>query len=227
LCGGDIARRADNIDRNPPQLQRYDAWGNEAPTIIHHPDAIAQKKDIWEEGRMESRHAPTAYSHRPRLRVHVPAQSVGHRMVCSTGMTGGVESRRPVCPAGDPRKGAPRLTSATFDGSWDGAMFMTEIRGGSDLASSECTARAGERDVVPERRQVVLLNVDAKAIATLARPEGAEPGLKTLALFLVPGRALRRDAQRHPHQAPEGQARDPLRANGRDRLRGRRGVSAQ
>ena len=29
-------------------------------------------------------------------------------------------------------------------------------------------------------------NVDAKAIATLARPEGADPGLRGLALFLVP-----------------------------------------
>src|SRR5439155_839074 len=50
LCGGPIASRAETIDKNPPQLQHYDPWGKEVSRIVHHPDAIAQKKDIWEEG---------------------------------------------------------------------------------------------------------------------------------------------------------------------------------
>ena len=40
----------------------------------------------------------------------------------------------------------PHLQSPTFDGSWDGAMFMTEIRGGSDLSTSDTVAtQDGER----------------------------------------------------------------------------------
>ena len=188
LCGGDIARRADNIDRNPPQLQRYDAWGNEAPTIIHHPDAIAQKKDIWEEGphgveARAGRRMPTVMG---SAFTYLLSQS-DTGMVCSTGMTGGVESLVDrYAPPELREKVLPRLTQGHFDGSWDGAMFMTEIRGGSDLASSECTAREENGTWYLSGAKWFCSNVDAKAIATLARPEGAEPGLKTLALFLVP-----------------------------------------
>ena len=66
-------------------------------------------------------------------------------------------------------------------------MFMTEIRGGSDLASSEMQppARRTARWYLSGAKWFCS-NVDAQAIATLARPEGAEPGLRGLALFLVP-----------------------------------------
>ncbi len=188
LCGGDIARRADNIDRNPPRLERYDAWGNETPQIIHHPDAIAQKKDIWEEGphgveARAGRRIPTVLG---SAFTYLLSQS-DTGMVCSTGMTGGVESLVDrYAPPEIREKVLPRLTSATFDGSWDGAMFMTEVRGGSDLALSECTAREENGTWYLSGAKWFCSNVDARAIATLARPEGAEPGLKTLALFLVP-----------------------------------------
>ena len=36
LCGGPIATRAEVIDKNGPQLQRYDAWGNEVSRIVQH-----------------------------------------------------------------------------------------------------------------------------------------------------------------------------------------------
>ncbi|HSP53981.1 MAG TPA: acyl-CoA dehydrogenase family protein, partial [Dehalococcoidia bacterium] len=189
LCGGDIARRADNIDRNPPQLQRYDAWGNESPRIIHHPDAIAQKKDIWEEGPhgVEARAGHRLPTVLGSAFTYLLSQS-DTGMVCSTGMTGGVESLVDrYAPPEVREKVLPRLTQGHYDGSWDGAMFMTEIRGGSDLASSECTAREENGRWYLNGAKWFCSNVDARAIATLARPEGAEPGLKTLALFLVPG----------------------------------------
>ncbi|MDO8612535.1 MAG: DNA alkylation response protein, partial [Dehalococcoidia bacterium] len=37
ICGGPIAANAEVIDRNPPRLEQYDAWGNEAPRVAHHP----------------------------------------------------------------------------------------------------------------------------------------------------------------------------------------------
>jgi hypothetical protein len=66
-------------------------------------------------------------------------------------------------------------------------MFMTELRGGSDLATTETTARRkDERTWLLNGSKWFCSNVDAKAIATLARPEGADPGLRGLALFIVP-----------------------------------------
>ena len=50
LCGGPIAERAEIIDKNPPRLERYDRWGEEIASVVHHPSAIDQKRDIWNEG---------------------------------------------------------------------------------------------------------------------------------------------------------------------------------
>ncbi len=187
LCGGPIAARAEVIDKNPPQLQRYDPWGHEVSRIVHHPDAIASKRDIWEQGphgvRASGREIPSVLG---SAFTYLLCQS-DTGMSCATGMTGGVEAlvTRHASPEVKERV-LPHLRSANFDGSWDGAMFMTEIRGGSDLASSETTAREENGRWHLNGSKWFCSNVDARAIATLARPEGAAAGLPGLALFLVP-----------------------------------------
>ena len=197
LCGGPIAGRAEVIDRNPPRLERYDAWGNEACEIVHHPDAIAQKRDIWDQGpsgvrARDGRDVPTALG---SAFTYLLSQS-DTGMVCSTGMTGGVESLvARYAPPEVKEHVLPHLQSPTFEGSWDGAMFMTEIRGGSDLATSETVAtQDGDRWLLNGSKWFCS-NVDARAIATLARPAGAPEGLRGLALFFVP--AERADGARN------------------------------
>src|SRR5438876_4199364 len=189
LCGGPIATRAEVIDKNGPQLQRYDAWGNEVSRIVHHPDAIAQKKDIWEEG-------PHGVEARPGKRIPTVLGSAWSYllsqsdtgMVCATGMTGGVHSLVDrYAPPEVRERVLPKLQSPAFEGSWDGAMFRPEIRGGSDLASSETVARQDNGHWYLNGSKWFCSNVDARAIATLARPEGAADGRRGLALFLVPG----------------------------------------
>ena len=187
LCGGPLARNAEIIDRNPPRLERYDEWGNDVSEIVHHPAAIDSKRHIWEDGPMGMSNAgksvPTVLG---SAFTYLLSQS-DTGMVCSTGMTSGVEALVDRFAPPDIReKVLPHLQSITFDGSWDGAMFMTEIRGGSDLATSETVAtQVGDRWVLNGAKWFCS-NVDAGAIATLARPEGADPGLKGLALFVVP-----------------------------------------
>ncbi len=197
LCGGPIAGRAEMIDRNPPRLDRYDAWGEETCQIVHHPDAIAQKRDIWDEGpkgvrARAGREVPPVFE---SAFTYLLSQS-DTGMVCSTGMTGGVESLvARFAPPQVKEHVLPHLQSPTFDGSWDGAMFMTEIRGGSDLATSETVAtQEGDRWLLNGSKWFCS-NVDARAIATLARPAGAAEGLRGLALFLVP--AERADGSRN------------------------------
>src|SRR3990172_3847014 len=105
ICGGPIAANAEVIDRNPPQLEQYDAWGNESP------------------------------------RVPYPPSQSATGMVCSTGMTGGVMSLVDrYAPPGVREELMAHLLAPSFDDGWDGAMFMTELRGGSDLATTETTA---------------------------------------------------------------------------------------
>lgn len=186
LCGGPIAERAEIVDKNPPRLERYDAWGNEVSRIVHHPAALEMKRYIWEESasglRRAGKPAPpvlgSAFS-------YLLSQS-DTGMVCATGMTGGVEGfvDRFAPPAVRERV-LPHLQSVSYDNSWDGAMFMTEIRGGSDLASSETVATPNGDTWLLNGSKWFCSNIDARAIATLARPEGGDPGLAGLQLFLV------------------------------------------
>ena len=37
LCGGPIARRAEETDKHGPVLRRYDRWGQEVDVVEHHP----------------------------------------------------------------------------------------------------------------------------------------------------------------------------------------------
>lgn len=197
LCGGPLARRAEVIDRNPPRLERYDAWGNEVCAIVHHPDAIESKRDIWNEGPqgLSARRGKPIPTVLGSAFTYLLSQC-DTGMVCATGMTSGVEllvSR--WAPPEVKERVLPHLQSPTFEGSWDGAMFMTEIRGGSDLGTSETVARRDGDRWLLNGSKWFCSNVDAKAIATLARPEGAEEGVRGLALFLVP--AERADGTRN------------------------------
>jgi len=73
------------------------------------------------------------------------------------------------------------------DSVWQGATWMTEIKGGSDLgAAVETIARpAGDRWLLTGEKYFTS-NVGAELAVVAARPEGAAPGVRGLALFLVP-----------------------------------------
>ncbi len=191
ICGGPIAANAEVIDRNPPRLERYDAWGNESPSVAHHPSTIDTKRYIWEEGphalEAQGKEVPAVLT---SAFTYLLSQS-DTGMVCSTGMTDGVMSLVDrYAPPGVREELMAHLLAPSFDDGWDGAMFMTELRGGSDLATTETTARPApggdDKRWLLNGSKWFCSNVDAKAIATLARPEGADPGLRGLALFLVP-----------------------------------------
>src|SRR5580700_10571006 len=70
---------------------------------------------------------------------------------------------------------------------WQGATWMTEIKGGSDLgAAVETIARpAGDRWLLTGEKYFTS-NVGAELAVIAARPEGTAAGVRGLALFLVP-----------------------------------------
>jgi acyl-CoA dehydrogenase len=205
LCGGPIAARAEVIDRNPPRLEAYDRWGHEANRVVHHPDAIASKRDLCEAGYTGFRWQDEVLGHPDRLAAasmlntaftYMLCQS-DTGMACACGMTSGV-ARIVERFAPDDLKETflPRLTTMDYDELWDGSMFMTERSGGSDLSGTETIAIKNGQMWILEGEKWFCSNIDGKAILTLARPEGAGTGTKGLGLYLVP--AFLEDGSRNP-----------------------------
>ncbi|MEM3085600.1 MAG: acyl-CoA dehydrogenase family protein [Halobacteria archaeon] len=194
VIGGPVAARAEVTDKSPPRLVKWDARGNEVNRVEHHPGALETKRDLWELGAVTLPWWPEARERRPESVAAVSAaltyllSQAETGMLCAVGMTGGVAML--VERFGSPevkRRFLPDLTAPRFDGALDGAMFLTEIDGGSDLGASVKTVarREGDRWLLNGFKWFCS-NVDAGAIATLARPEGSPAGVKGIGLFLVP-----------------------------------------
>ena len=75
------------------------------------------------------------------------------------------------------------------DTVWQGATWMTEIKGGSDLgASVETTAKhSGDRWLLTGEKYFAS-NAGAELAVVAARPDGSAAGVRGLALFLLPRR---------------------------------------
>ena len=73
------------------------------------------------------------------------------------------------------------------DSVWQGATWMTEIEGGSDLGSGVKTVArpSGDRWLLTGDKYFAS-NANAELAVVAARPEGAPSGVRGLALFLVP-----------------------------------------
>jgi acyl-CoA dehydrogenase len=183
------------IDKNPPRLERHDRWGHDLGDVVHHPEALATKRDLCEAGY-------TGFSWTPEVREDPDRRKAAALMgttfsymlnqsdtgmACACGMTGGVARLVDRFAEPDVRdEFMPHLTTTDFDDLWDGAMFMTERSGGSDLSGTATVARKSNGAWELHGEKWFCSNVDARAILTLARPEGSVEGTRGLALFLVP-----------------------------------------
>lgn len=73
------------------------------------------------------------------------------------------------------------------DTVWQGATWMTEIKGGSDLGNTvETVAREADDAWQLTGDKYFASNIGAQLAVVAARPEGAPSGVRGLALFLVP-----------------------------------------
>lgn len=80
----------------------------------------------------------------------------------------------------------PRLMDRT-DAVWQGATWMTEARGGSDLgATVETVARRDGSRWLLTGDKYFCSNAGAELAVVAARPDDSQPGVRGLALFLVP-----------------------------------------
>jgi alkylation response protein AidB-like acyl-CoA dehydrogenase len=197
LMGGPVARWADETDRNPPRLERYDRWGHDISRVIM-PASFTQSKravlDAQQALRAEARAAKVSSSLAMFASNYLLNQAdIG--MGCALGTGGGmVQSLVAAYAPADVRD----HVLAKFDsGEWAGetAQLLTERTGGSDLGALETTAtRSGDAWLLNGFKWFAS-NCAGKAFVVLAKPEGAPDSTRGVATFLV--LRTRRDGSRN------------------------------
>jgi acyl-CoA dehydrogenase len=200
LMGGPVARWADETDRNPPRLERYDRWGHDISRVVMPASFTESKRAVLDAQttlRSEARAANMSSSLAMFASNYLLNQAdIG--MGCALGTGGGmVQSLVAAYAPADVKE----HVQAKFDsGEWAGetAQLLTERTGGSDLGALETTARRsgpnGDAWLLNGFKWFAS-NCAGEAFVVLAKPEGAPDSTRGVATFLV--LRTRRDGSRN------------------------------
>ena len=191
-CGHGIAERSDRIDRHPPELHTYDADGEIANEVEYHPDQRENDRVVYEDFRLThdpfrpppGRDEPASLTHALAMQALLSYCDVG--FTCPASMTTGAAI---VLEAADHDcdEYLDRLTSADLDDHIEGAMFLTEKQGGSDVGANEVRAEPADDGTYRlYGEKWFCSNIDAQGALALARTPDAPDGTAGLSLFLVP-----------------------------------------
>ena len=179
--------RENNLHTNLPRLEKFDGLGNRQEKIEHHPTYHQAGTFIYGSGVME------AYSEHPNhlgalARFYVSSYNgeAGHN--CPLACTAGVI--RVLQELGSEQlkqKYLTRLLNRDYTEHFEGAQFLTEVQGGSDVGANACEARLlGDGTWRLSGEKWFCSNIDADLYLMTARPTDAAPGTRGLGLFLVP-----------------------------------------
>ncbi len=197
LMGGPVARWADETDRNPPRLERYDRWGHDVSRVVM-PASFTESKravlDAQKTLRAEARAAKVSSSLAMFASNYLLNQAdIG--MGCALGTGGGMVQS--LVAAYAPADVKEHVLGKFESGEWAGetAQLLTERTGGSDLGALETTAtRSGDAWKLNGFKWFAS-NCAGEAFVVLAKPEGAPDSSRGVANFLV--LRTRRDGSRN------------------------------
>ena len=189
LVGGPIARRAEITDKSGPVLERWDHWGREADRVVHNQSWLDNKADLVRHNytslqvRAGNRPVPGVVT----AALNYLVCQAETALICAMGMTNGAaDIVQRYAPDSVRDNVVGRLTSADPDAAWEGGMFLTERQGGSDVGANTTTAVQDGDEWRLYGEKFFCSNIDADVFIVLARPEGAPPGGRGLATFVVP-----------------------------------------
>lgn len=197
LMGGPVAQWAEETDRNPPRLQRYDRWGHDISEVVMPASFTRSKRtvlDAQQALRTEAREAKMSSSFTMFASNYLLNQAdIG--MGCALGTGGGMVQS--LVAAYAPPDVAEHVLAKFASGEWAGetAQLLTERTGGSDLGALETTAtRHGDAWLLNGFKWFAS-NCAGEAFVVLAKPEGAPDSSRGVANFLV--LRTRRDGSRN------------------------------
>ncbi|MGD1172798.1 acyl-CoA dehydrogenase family protein [Mycobacterium seoulense] len=197
LMGGPVARWAEETDRNPPRLERYDRWGHDISRVVM-PASFTESKravlDAQQALRTDARAAKVS-SGLGLFASNYLLNQADIGMGCALGTGGGMVTS--LVAAYAPADVREHVLARFASGEWAGetAQLLTERTGGSDLGALETTAtRAGDAWILNGFKWFAS-NCAGEAFVVLAKPEGAPDSTRGVANFLV--LRTRRDGSRN------------------------------
>lgn len=182
-------------DSQGPTLQTHDASGKRIDHVVQHPDYSELEKLSYGRGIIGIKYDPKFLAKHRAFR-HLVGFGAGYYFaqseiglycpVCMTDGVGRVLERRPK----GPQTALYEMTIAHLSASdlgelWQGAMFLTEKQGGSDVGTNAVMATRQDERWLLNGEKWFCSNVAADAILALARMPKGSPGTKGLGLFLV------------------------------------------
>jgi acyl-CoA dehydrogenase len=177
---------SDAIDwAGTPWLRMFDRFGKRVDEILYPREYQAILKRGYRSGvvwrALEEQSLIPTYLLMYAISFHDPGVCCPYTVSLGTAV--------PLAKYGSPELQArflPQL-SRKDDSVWQGATWMTEIKGGSDLgAAVETIARPASDGWLLTGEKYFTSNAGAELAVVAARPEAAPAGVRGLALFLVP-----------------------------------------
>ena len=189
LMGGPIAERAEETDKNPPRLEKYDRWGHDISRVVMPKSFEDSKRDLIDNAfdrRFAAEAAAAGVDSRPLNSAWTYMLSQAEiGMFCALG-TGGdmvVKLVEDFAPEDIKERVRDLMTGEPLYG--EASQMLTERTGGSDLAMLETTATADGDAWRLNGFKWFASNANGSAFVVLAKPEGAADGVRGIAPFLV------------------------------------------
>ena len=187
LMGGQVARWAEETDRHPARLERYDRWGHDTGRVVQPPSFTESRRAVlnaYAALRQDARRAGVS-SALPLFAANYLLDQADIGMACALGTGGGMV--KALVAAYAPADVRDHVLARFESGEWEGrtAQLLTERTGGSDLGALETTAtRRGDAWALNGVKWFAS-NCDGEVFVVLAKPEGAPDSSRGVANFLV------------------------------------------
>ena len=198
LVGHVVADHAEYIDENGPALETYDRHGAVKNHVRYQAEQFENERLVYEAGIIADvfeappgRAEPLPMTHYFGMLYLLSYADPG--FACPVAMTAG--AAYVLERFGDERVEPyyRSLVSREYEQLIEGAMFLTEEQGGSDVGATETTATFDETSGywALDGEKWFCSNIDAEGTLALGRIPGAPEGTDGLSMFIV------------PHQDPE------------------------
>lgn len=183
---------SDLANKNPPRLHPRDRFGNRIDSLEFHPAYRELQRFAYSQGMISHYYDPQV-----REQVGVGLEAIKFAqgylfaqaeqgLYCPICMTDGSAYLIENYGSQDQQQRfLPQLTSNRLEALWEGAMFLTEKAGGSDVGASQTLARPDGPGYRLFGEKWFCSNAGAEVAMVLARPQHAPPGTAGLGLFVM------------------------------------------